>query len=181
MSTRADPWVLRSVRLVWAAMLVAPGLYLARIASGEIARARPLPDTLEPLIGAALAGAISSFLIPALLRRASLAKLSIPTREVPDPDAVRGPGGAVRMTREYVDPIAARRRATGLEYVPFVLSLALSLAVTLVGLFAAAFGHPFETWAPFFVCGMALVAIRFPTERSLYGHFEAKTGIPLPR
>lgn len=172
-------------RFVWAALFASQAIYAALffvpgVIETRSADAAPPTELLLGLAVAALATAITSFALPAFLRRAALAQLSIATRKVPDPDALQG-FRATPTIRQYVEPRAAAVKASQLAFVPLILSLAMAEAVSIMGLIAGVQGYPFAQCAPFFAVGMTLTAIRFPTERSFFGSFEAKTGITLPR
>jgi hypothetical protein len=184
---RVQPASMRNVllicRAVWAAMLCIQPFHLALFTLGTSLPPRAPdrdPRLLVGLAAAAVATSVASFVVPWVLRRVAVAKLSIATRTVPDPRALQRSGIATATQREYVDPLAARRKATSIEFVPFVLSLLLSYLVTLFGFAAHVAGHPPACWVPFVVVGMTLTAIRFPTARSILGAVEAKTGIPIP-
>ncbi len=171
-------------RILWGALLASQVIYVVMLSvPGLLERGAggvPDPTFLPPLAIAAGGVAIASFVAPMIFRRSALARASVETREIPDPEALQGFRRAATM-REYVDPSAARKHAAALAFVPFVLSLALSEAISIFGFLAGFTGSPVEHWAPFFAAGMTLTAIRFPTERSFFGPFEAKTGIALPR
>lgn len=176
--------LLLTPRILWAALLASQGIYVALlVVPGLLERGEGAPDPqmIVALAVAALGTSVASFVMPVFLRRSAMARLSIPMRDVPDPNAVQGFRGVAPTIREYVDPIAARQRAAGLAFVPLILSLALSEAVSIFGFLAGFTGHPPQVWAPFFAVGMTLTAIRFPTERSFFGPVETKTGVALPR
>lgn len=172
--------LLLTPRILWAALLCSQAIYVALLVVPGLLERPPAGEvdpTLPLVLGAAaLAIAVASFLVPATLRRAALAQLDVPIVEEPDPDEPIGFRGSGKKIRRYADPQAALRRAMQLGFVPFILSLALSEAVTIQGFVLGFLGHPALVWAPFAALGAALTAIRFPTARSFVGPFEQATG-----
>ena len=89
------------------------------------------------------------------------------------PPQIRFHGGAAAR---FANPVEAARRAMALGQTTFILSMALSEAVSLVGLMLHMLGAPIMVSIPFFVVGTTLAAIRFPTVGRLVGDFERTHG-----
>ncbi len=141
-------------RILWLAMLGTHALYLAILVMGLYERPPEPPDPiiLVALAGAALGTAVASFVVPAVLRKNAGAPVA-------------------------ADPDVARRQALSAALTPFILSLALSEAVSVMGLVVGFNGHPAFAWAPFLACGALLVAVRFPTEGRMLGAAARPPGV----
>ncbi|MEM1413304.1 MAG: hypothetical protein AAGH15_00310 [Myxococcota bacterium] len=175
---------MRTPLVLWAAMLASTGIYLL-----VLKVAAPPPQPVDPTMALALnaAGvmiAVSSVVVPMLVWRAALGTLRPQIEEVPDEDADAGLfRDAVPKKRVVRGAMAFFEAAHTKGFAPFVLSLALSEAVCLVGFVLAFMGHPPIHWAPLYAVGVLLLAARFPTIARLTGslerHFDAElVGVP---
>ena len=114
--------------------------------------------------------AVASFVVPRTVG-ANAAK-GARAEVLPAEPGYAGMGAAAR----FANPVEAARRAMALGQTTFILSMALSEAVSLVGLMLHMLGAPIMVSIPFFVVGTTLAAIRFPTVGRLVGDFERTHG-----
>lgn len=161
-------------QVLYAGMLVAPGLV------GSVAEPEG-GGSIVGMIAFAIASAIGSFVVPSLVRRKNVASQRFELREVPDPSAPVGFRGTAPTMREYADVAAVHAAARTAGFAPLVLSLALSEAVSLMGIVAGFLGQPPVVWGAFVAVGMTLTAIRFPTEATFFAPVEQHTGVRVPR
>lgn len=151
-----DP-LLFTPRILWFALLVSQLVYVFILTvSGAVPLPAEPPDPMLPLMfGAAAFGvAVASFVVPAVLTR-NLA-------------------GTVAEGDAHGDP---RRKAMSMMFTPFIISLALSEAVSIFGLIVGYLGHPIAAWAPFIASGMLLTAWRFPTEARMMAPLTRRNGV----
>jgi hypothetical protein len=76
----------------------------------------------------------------------------------------------------FANPTAAARSAFAASYTPFLLSIALSMSVNLVGLALHMVGGPIAESLPLSLFGLVLVALRFPTVPRIFGLCERTHG-----
>jgi hypothetical protein len=128
----------------------------------------PLSLPVEGILGvSALGAALFSFVLPSIVTRQPV------KGEQPPPDI--GPDGQP-LPRPFVDPVAAARQAMVVGQTMLILQLALSEAVSCIGLVAHMLGAPRTVSLPLFAAGTLLSAIRFPTIASLVAPFERRHG-----
>lgn len=184
-STTTPPRALLFVpRLLWAALLMSQVVYAAMILVPGLIESMVAPDDGAPIVGFvafAVGSAIASFVVPTLLRRKGVAAQRFELREVPDPSAPVGFRGTAPTLREYADVPAVHAAARTAGFAPFVLSLALSEAISMTGIAAGFLGHPPVVWGAFVAVGMTLTAMRFPTEATFFAPVEQHTGVRVPR
>jgi hypothetical protein len=170
----------RTLRLLWASIFSSLGIIAG------FAAVLPPPEgegdsTLFFLLAAvAIGNAAMSFVLPEIVYRAGVRRANVPTDEVPDPDAPSGFAGATRV-RVFRDPIAARSLARSLFQQSFILGLALSEAVGLLGFVLNRMGFGLLFTLPFFLISGILIAIRFPTEGVEERRFAQALGARFPR
>ncbi len=162
---------LNTARILWGA-LTASTLLLAFVA----VRARPprLSHTMDSTVAYTLAGAgvlvaITSFVLPA---RGYAAGVRGRRPEILEP----GADGRAR----FANPEMAMTLATALYFTPFILSMALSEAVTLLGFVVYFQAGPDVVAWPLFAAGTLLAAVRFPTRARVLGAFERAHGASFP-
>ena len=131
----------------------------------------PKDLTQVAILGALAVGvAIASFVVPA---RMQLQMARQARAEVAEPEPM--PGG-MRGPARFAQPEKAARAAMGLALTPFIMSMALSEAVSLLGLVVHMQGAAMTISTPFIVAGTLLAAIRFPTVARMVGPFERAHG-----
>jgi F0F1-type ATP synthase membrane subunit c/vacuolar-type H+-ATPase subunit K len=148
----SDPLLVR--RILWAALLVSQGIYVWVLAfSGAVPPPMEPPDPMLPMVlgAVALSVAVASFVVPMLLLRSASGA------------SQHAPSG--------------RQQAHARTFTPFIVSLAMSEAVSIFGLVAGYLGHPALVWAPFFAAGFVLTAWRFPTEGRMMGPLARGNGV----
>jgi hypothetical protein len=144
-------------RILWAALLLSQAMYVGLLSFPGL---RPMPTDPPDMIiawgvgAAAVMVAIASFAVPALIRRSAAAAPPV------DPHSGR----------------SARQQAFGAALTPFILSMALSEAISIFGFILGWLGHSAFVWAPFITAGMLLSAWRFPTEARFFGSL-TRTGV----
>ncbi|AKF09577.1 hypothetical protein DB32_006726 [Sandaracinus amylolyticus] len=169
--------------MLWLALLIAQGIFVLLLAVPlvELPSARPDDTLLAVLVAVATSSAIASFLLPQHFLRAALARHRFEMREVPDPSAPVGFRGAAPTIREHADVAAVHRIARMIGTTPFILSIAFSESISVIGFASAFLGHPPIVWGAFIATGIALTALRFPTDATFFGPIERHTGVPVPR
>jgi F0F1-type ATP synthase membrane subunit c/vacuolar-type H+-ATPase subunit K len=167
------------MRILWVALLISVGLYAAMLGFGVVQppRASEPPPFVIPFIGAAAMFAVMSFVLPRIIHRQAVSKTSLEVVAEPVPDAfAAGFRHAAPTQKVFVDPDVARRTAAACYQTPFILSLALSESVALLGFVLGFLGYGASVWAPFMVIAAVLMAVRFPTEQRIIAPFEAALG-----
>jgi hypothetical protein len=160
-----------TVRILWIALTVS-NLLLGLITLVVPPQVSQPPDATMQLVfaGIAVALAVGSFVLPARIYAASAAQGRV---EVAEPEAMRG---GMRGAARFAEPLKAARRAMGLANTPYILSMAISEAVSLLGLVLHMQGAPMTVSTPFIAAGTLLAAARFPTLERLVGPFERLHG-----
>jgi hypothetical protein len=82
----------------------------------------------------------------------------------------------VQAPARFAQPVKAARHALASAQTSFILSMALSEAVSLLGLVLHMQGAPVEASTPFLAAGTLLAAIRFPTPARLLAPYERVHG-----
>lgn len=170
--------------MLWGALLMSQVIYAAMLLVPGLIESVAVPDddlSIVGMIAFAIASAIGSFVVPSLVRRKNVAAQRFELREVPDPSAPVGFRGTAPTIREYADVAAVHAAARTAGFAPLVLSLALSEAVSLMGIVAGFLGQPPVVWGAFVAVGMTLTAVRFPTETTFLAPVEQHTGVRVPR
>lgn len=136
-------------RILWAALLFSQVMYVVLLVGGylQVPPEPPQPILLTAISAVAMLVAALSVVLPRVLHAQAARRLAHQEPGLPDH------GAAVVM-----------RRALGLGFAPFVLSIALSEAVAIFGLVLGVIGFHLAQCAPFFAAGMMLTLIRFPTQ-----------------
>lgn len=159
---------LRTPRILWGAMLASVGMYAGLIVSGALESGPvkqshdgggPLP--LPILFGLPVALAVASFVVPRVLHRQAIARAQFEIEERPMNVAPTNYRSASGRYRQFTPAVYAA--ALPLFFVPFILSLALSESIALLGVVGAATGVPQLYCLPLFGVSALLIAIRFPT------------------
>jgi len=161
---------MKTVRILWAALVFSNVLLGVVTFIVPSQASRPPEATLVYMLAAvALSVVVSSFVVPARMRAAYLANKRVETTP-PEPTAT-GPALA-----RFMDPVKAARRAMGGAFTPLIVSIALSEAVSMVGLQLHMLGASMTVSTAFIATGTLLAAIRFPTFERLVGPFERAHG-----
>lgn len=170
----------RTLRLLWASIFSSLGIL------GGFAATLPPPEvegdrTLLLLFAAvAIGNAAMSFVLPMIIYRSGVRRANVPVDEVPDPDAAAAFAGATRV-RVFRDPVAARALARLHFQQSFILGLALSEAVGLLGFVLNRMGFPLLFALPFFLISGVLIAVRFPQEGAAERRFSEELNARFPR
>lgn len=150
-------------RVLWAALLLSNGVYAALLLIPGMLDVPPGPA--DPTTGlalgaAAVAVAVASILVPRVLGAAAYARAKAQLA------TDRGPSALDRqdLAALFADPEAARREAYQLGFTPLILALALSEAVSNIGLVLGYMGHPQHVSLALIGLGTLLTAARFPTD-----------------
>jgi hypothetical protein len=162
--------LMRVARILWGALLVAAIAFtvLGVVLDNHGAHAPPVFAPVFAVL--AVVEAIVSFVLPANALRNAVRKRS--------PELAPGeplPGSTV-PTVTFADPAAAARSAFAASYTPFLLGVALSMSVSLLGLALHMVGGPIVASLPLSLFGLALVAVRFPTVPRMFGLYERVHG-----
>ncbi len=157
-------------RVLWAALLTSVVLFAAVAVMVKV-EPRVLAPTILGFLGiAAFGAAVASFLVPARISAGAYARRR---PEIAEPEGYASFGSA---SPRFAHPAKAMGQALAIAHQAFILRVALSEAVALIGLQAHMLGGTLTLAAPFFAAGFALVAIRFPTRASLVGPYERAHG-----
>lgn len=160
--SRASDGPLRTMRVLWGAIFASSVGFAGVVA---FLRAQPprgpapvMPPVMPVALGAvALAVAVMSFVLPARFYATAVRNLA---SQPPDGEFGGEFGGGDV-------PPTVLRRLTGVFQTTFVLSVALSEAVSLFGVVLGILGAPWPIVAPFFAAGSLLILIRFPTHERI--------------
>lgn len=166
--------ILRTQRILWAALTLAPFAYLfVAVFAAPAPKAPPSPILLPVLVAVSASVAALSFVLPASMFARAL-RQRVGTDIKVGPVATQSPflpeGGfrtASPSAAEVEDPIAALRVAASLDQTPMIVTLALRESVALYGLVLAMVGFPITAAAPFIAASVALMLLRFPSVEGL--------------
>lgn len=169
-------------RILWLALLVSQGIYLAILQMpGIVQPPTEPPDPIMLLVfgGAAMMPAITSFVLPRLLRRAAARASRIETVETAGTAQSASYRAPLATTRGFQDRDAALRTGLKQGMAPFIVSLALTESIALFGFVLGFLGHPLLSYLPFFVVAWLLMLVRFPTENTFLGPLADAHGVTL--
>ncbi|HEY3818295.1 MAG TPA: hypothetical protein VGL81_14045 [Polyangiaceae bacterium] len=162
---------MKVVRILWAA------LTFSNVLIGVVTCFMPPPrgqvlqsQQLVMLSVFALAAAVASFIVPMRARAQALARVRVELLAGDGPPVPDRPAG------RFANPQDAARKAMANAFTPFIMSMALSEAVSLVGLSLHAVGGPLPLALGFVAAGTVLAASRFPTPARLLAPFERAKG-----
>ncbi len=162
-----DPLMkLTVVRTVWSSILVSTLILLVVVLDADFDRHVELdPTAFGAIVAVAVLFSVVTLVVPGRLHRAAVARLSLPTEDVPVPDAAnpdyRRPAATERVFR---DPPAARLALLRAFHPPFLLGVALAQGVAAMGVIVALGRLAPSSYAlPFFVVAWMLLALRFPS------------------
>ena len=162
---------IRAPRILWGAMLASVGVYAGLIVSGALgsgAEGDPLP--LPLLFGLPVALAIASFVLPRVIHGQAIARTKFEIDERPMNVAPTNYLSASGRYRQLTPGVYAA--ALPLFFTPFILSLALSEAIAVLGVAGAAMGVPPIYCLPLLGVSALLIAVRFPTWRAIVAPIE---------
>lgn len=163
--------MLRTTRVLYGALVTTTVLLAVVSFVVQPNAPQPIQPFMEIYIAvAAVAVAVTSFILPAK----TLATAATRTRMEIVPSGVSMEG--LPLPPRFADPAGAARRAMAAAQTSFILSLALSEAVSLFGLVLHMLGAPRFVSLPFFVAGTVLAALRFPTVSRFVAPFERAHG-----
>ena len=111
--------------------------------------------------------AVASFIVPRQLLRAALQRINFEVTEVADPDAIGMYREAAEKVRVFKEPDRILPRSLGAYQTATILSLAMSEAISILGLALGLQGFIVMVTVPFFSAGILLSALRFPRESQL--------------
>jgi hypothetical protein len=158
---------MRVVTIIWAALTFSNVLIGVVIVVNHWPKPQALDTQTQVILYAsALGGAVVSFVLPRML----LAK-ALPGVRFEVFPGEPGPTGTPSRGR-FAQPEKAARRAFGIAFQPFFLSMALSESVSMVGLALRGVGGPPSVALALVAVGTLLAASRFPTAARLLGPFE---------
>ena len=161
---------IKTVRIMWGALTfscVLLGLMTVMVPS-PVADA-PDGSFVAMFAGLALAVAIASFVLPARIYATNVAQVRAEKVE-PEPTA-SGPGAA-----RFAHPEQEAGRAMGIAFTTFIMSMALSEAVALLGFVLHMRGAPMTISSAFIAAGALLQVARFPSIPRLIGPYERAQG-----
>ena len=153
---------MRVIRILWGALTLSTVLLVVvSVVAQKDPQAALQPGQLPVLAVVALGAAVASFVLPARLARQ--ASLKRPAMGEGEPGRFAHAENAARS--------ALARGQTG-----FILSMALSEVVSMVGLVLHMLGAPLAISSSFFAAGTLLAASHFPRLRRLVAPYERACG-----
>jgi hypothetical protein len=178
---------LMTLRIIWFALLASCFVYMAiaYVVLADVKKAgsgllNPMTPTIFAVVSVALA--VASFLVPRIVYQQTTRVMNSKTEEEVAssafPDRYRE---AMPKRVVFAEPETAAKTAFLCFHTPFILALAFSEAVALLGFLAAQMGYPLPSSLPFFVAGALLIAIRFPRQSTVLGMFERARGASFPK
>lgn len=187
-----QPPQIRTMQILWAALLSTPFLYvLVVISTGRAAANEPGPPALFYGVFGLLSLSLGamSLALPGYLRgRAARGAVLVSGLEVDDaqryaPEHEQGfrEAAAAEVERRFRDPQRAAETAARVYMTPFILGMALAEAVANFGLVLAFMGAGARAALPFFAATVALQVMRYPSRARVLAAFEERTGVRFPR
>lgn len=163
--------MLRTARVLYGALVMTTVMLPALSFVVKPNVPQPLDPTMQAFLGFMAVGvAVVSFVLPPRAMATTGARIRV---EVTPP--MPGADG-LPMPARFTDPATAARRAMGAAQQGFVLSLALSEAVSLFGFVEHMLGASRLVSTPFFIAGTVLAALRYPTVERFVAPFERTHG-----
>lgn len=177
---------LATPRVIWGAILgsIVPQLVIAWTVLPRPETPKPADVVAGALAGLALALMGAALLVPRRLFRAACARLDLPVRELPDPDAEVLFRDDPPKVRAFARPAEAERALAKVMTPSLVTRLVLAESGALVGFTLAALGYAPGLWLLLFAVAFVGVASAFPIEARWRRSFEDATGarfLPAPR
>ncbi len=169
---------LLTMRVLWLAIAMSIAMFLVVLAL----IAPPRSSQVNPVMAMALAGvavllAVMSRVLPRTLHWAAVSSVELPVITEADPDAFGSFYREAAPTRNVIpDREAAHQAAVRCFQPAYIIGLALSEAIAMLGFVLGFLGFAPWIWLPFFAVAFVLVAIRFPTERKIVMLLEAALG-----
>lgn len=166
---------LRTLRIIWLALLMSAFLYIGIVYAVLPKPTRPARDAVM-LVGLCVMAAVVtvlSFFMPRVIYRNAVKTMETQTTEEIAPNAFPARYREVMPKRVvFADPEAAQKQAYLCFQTPFIMSVAMSEAIALFGLVLAQLGFDALHTLPFFIVGILLIAIRFPRHEQVTKAFE---------
>jgi hypothetical protein len=160
---------MRVIRILWAALTFS-NVLLGVVAAFQVPPRGAVLDsqTTILLFACAAGGAVASFVVPRIVLAQALRKVRVEVYPADSPAPPGTPPG------RFAQPEQAARRAFALAFQPFILSMALSETVSLIGLCIRVTGGSLTTALALVAIGTTLAAWRFPSPTRLLAPFERK-------
>jgi hypothetical protein len=166
---------LQTMRILWVGLTASTVLLVVVAFKVQHEVQEPLPPLVQAvLVGAAVVVAVTSFVLPARFYG------NLPSHVRSEVAETGRMGGFVSQGARFADPDRAAGKAIAVAQTPFILSMALSEAVSLLGFVVAFHGGPITVAGPLFAAGTLLAAIRFPTLARIVGPYERAHGATFP-
>ncbi len=160
--------MLPTARILWAALVVSTLLIAFVVFWVHPDPPPPFDPKLELILSVvAVANAVASFVVPSIVAASNARRLNVgvyPANQLT--------GAPARFT----DPQRAARQAMAIGQTAFILSMALSEVLSLLGLVLHMLGAPTPHVVPFLVAGTLLSLVRFPTVARMVTPFERAVG-----
>lgn len=177
---------LRTQKILWSALTLAPLAYLGVALVAPRTIASPAPLILPALGGVAAVTAVLSFILPESLFAGALRRRvgqEIRLTQVVSPSPVLAEGGfrdASPSVNEVEDPVAALTLAAKLDTSPLILTLALRESIAIQGLALALLGFSTRIAFGFIALSVALMILRRPSLEALRARVEGAIGARVP-
>jgi hypothetical protein len=167
------------MKMVWASLCSSTVFFLVVGIMIAAPRDEPPPTVmLFALAATSLALVAASQLLPKQILVTALRSQKFQVVEPPAQDRMFN--DAPRRGRKFADPVHVRNRLVFCAQSPFILGLALSEAVALMGLVLMMQGFELEQTLAFFVTSWVLLATKFPRletfQRVLEATYDAQLG-----
>lgn len=171
---------LRVQRILWGALVMSTFMYLGVLQVVVRPTTAPDPMLFWALAAAAMGSAAASVMVPDLVGRNALHRAVdglLRTRGDFHPDAMPSPRDA-GLTAEVIDNgDQVLRAAAPVLQTRFIMGMALSESVALMGFIAAFLGFPLMQALGYFGVAWALMAWRFPREEAMRAWVESALGV----
>ena len=170
---------MRVVRILWAALFASTATFLVVLFIVPVGTEPP--KILLPIFAVIAMGlAVTSVAFPRHAHRQALLRGNFPIEEVDDPDAIGMFRSSAPKKRVFGETERTRDRAFMYYQTPFILGMALSEAIAMLGFVLGLLGWSIPHVLPFWAVAWILFAWRFPTERKVFEPLEATHNAKLP-
>lgn len=173
---------LMTPRILWFALLMSQGMYLGILHVPGLVQppsAPPDPMLLYVFGGSAFMAGVASFLVPFGIRKNIGRSTRVATVEAVGAARSASFRETHAAPRAFEDRDAALREGLRRGFAPFIISLALTESIALIGFTLGFLGHPLFVFLPFFIVAWLLMLARFPTEKTFLAPVAEANGVIL--
>lgn len=171
-----------TLRILWGALTSTMAVYavVLQVTAGQRSGPPPDPPVVMALTLAAIVAAAVSYVLPKRLYKVAADAAEVELTKEADPDGSVIFRESAPMVTVFADPAQARRKAAALFFTPFILGMALSEAVGIMGFLLGFLGAGLADFAPLMVLSAGLMLLRYPSEARVDGAFAEAKGAKFP-